>query len=329
VPVSPVVPDTAVLSPMDPAATAPIPVSGGSATGVAAPPVPPTDETSLMGIVPPPPAPDPRLDAPRPQPKPGEKVVPLRPSRTKTGGYRSVHATLTRTTAGTITRTTIRGFGELLITLGAVVLLLAAYEVWGKAAVIADRQDDLNQQLDELWSAPLPAGDSNEDQEKAEQLGPPPGDAIARLYIPTLGQYWVVVEGVSLDDIRYAPGHYPDSALPGQVGNFAVAGHRVPATFWDLDKVVPGDTVVVETRDSWYVYQVTEQNIVTPDAVEVVAPVPGEPGAEPSEAMLTLTTCNPKFDNYERLIVHAELVDQLPRSDDPSDRPDVLGGLGS
>jgi sortase A len=321
-PVSPAVQPTAVLPPVPP-------ISERSATGIAVPTVPPTDETSLMGIVPPPPAPDPLDHAPRPQPKPGEKVVPLRPSRTKGGGYRSVHSTLTRTTTGSVARGTVRGAGEVLITLGAIVLLLAAYEVWGKSAVIASHQDDLNQQLDELWSAPLPAGDSDEDQQKSEQLGPPPGDAIARLYIPRIDKYWVVVEGVDLDDIRYAPGHYPESAYPGQIGNFSVAGHRTLAIFWDLDQVAPGDAVVVETRDTWYVYEMYDQEIVTPDAVEVVSPVPGQPGAEPSEALLTLTTCNPKFDNYERLVVHAELVDQLPRSDDPAERPDVLGGLGS
>jgi sortase A len=335
-PVSPAVQATTVLPPVrEPATGRPAagrPAPGRPATGVALPTVPATDETSLMGIVPPPPAPDPADLAPRPQPRPGEQVVQLRAVRTKTGGYRSIHSTLTRTTAGTALRTTIRGSGEVLITFGAIVLLLFAYEVWGKSAVIADHQDDLNQQLDELWAGPAAGVDDDDDgsdQEKAATLGPPPGDAIARLYIPTLGQYWVVVEGVSLDDIRYAPGHYPDSALPGEVGNFAVAGHRIPATFWDLDQVGQGDTVVVETRDTWYVYSVTENKIVTPEAVEVVAPVPGELGAEPSNAMLTLTTCNPKFDNYERLIVHAQLVDQLPRSENPADRPDVLGGLGA
>ena len=93
--------------------------------------------------------------------------------------------------------------------------------------------------------------------------------------------------------------------------------------------MVQGDTGVVESRDTWYICSVTETRVVKPGAVEVVAPVPGEPGAEPTEAMLTLTTCNPKFDNYERLIVHAQLVDQRPRSEDPADRPDVLGGLGA
>ncbi|HEY8474725.1 MAG TPA: class E sortase [Natronosporangium sp.] len=300
------------------------------ATGVAAPPVPPTDETSLMGIVPPAPPPDPADEAPTPEPKPGEQVVKLRAIRTKTGGYRSIHSALTRTTTGTVIRTGIRGMGEVLIALGGIVLLLFAYQMWGKSAVIADHQDDLNRQLDDLWAGPAaPATEGEEDRERAGQLGPPPGDAIARLYIPRIGKYWVVVEGVGLDDIRYAPGHYPDSAMPGEIGNFAVAGHRNPATFWDLDKVQQGDAIVVETRDTWFIYSVTRNHIVTPDAIEVVAPVPGQPGVEPTTAMLTLTTCNPKFDNYERLIVHAQLVDQQPRSADPNDRPEVLGGLGS
>ncbi|MGH3681952.1 MAG: class E sortase, partial [Natronosporangium sp.] len=271
----------------------------------------------------------PDADQPQPAPPPGAQVVPLRAVRTPGGGYRSVHSALTRTTLGTATRSTIRGVGEVLITLGAIVLLLAAYEVWGKSAVIASHQDDLNQQLAQDWAGPPPPISPSPDQEDGDDaapaIGPPPGDAIARLYIPRIGKYWVVVEGVALADIRYAPGHYPDSAMPGETGNFSVAGHRNPATFWDLDKVGEGEAVVVETRDSWFVYQVTRNHIVTPDAVEVVAPVPGQPGVEPTEAMLTLTTCNPKWDNYERLIVHAELVDQQPQSDG---RPAVLDGLG-
>jgi sortase A len=112
---------------------------------------------------------------------------------------------------------------------------------------------------------------------------------------------------VRQSDLAYAPGHYPDSALPGQIGNFSVAGHRSPAIFWDLDKVRVGDAVIVETKDMYYVYNVTENVIVLPTAVDAVAPVPGSPGKAPTEAMLTLTTCNPKWDNYQRMIVHAKL----------------------
>lgn len=311
-PISPVLDQTAVISAVSPAA-----------------PRTRTDETALLGIVPPAPAPEPPGDQPHPPPRPGEQRVPLRAVQTPTGNYRSVYSALTRTTVGTAVRTGVRGLGEILITVGAIVLLLAAYEVWGKAAVVASHQEDLDRQLEQEWAAPVPTvsptPEAEEGEAEPQPLGPPSGNAIARLYLPELGRYWVVVEGVEQADIRYAPGHYPTSAMPGQVGNFAVAGHRNLATFWDLDRIGPGDTVVVETRETWYVYQVTENHVVTPDAVEVVAPVPGQPGVEPTDPMLTLTTCHPKWSNKQRLIVHAQLLDQRAQSDG---RPAVLGGLG-
>jgi LPXTG-site transpeptidase (sortase) family protein len=146
---------------------------------------------------------------------------------------------------------------------------------------------------------------------------------IAQLYIPKLDKQWVVVEGVTQKDIRYAPGHYPDTADPGQVGNFSVAGHRNRATFWRLDELDPGDAILVEDKKNWYVYRVTRNHIVTPTQVEVVAAVPGQPGVRATKAMLTLTTCNPKFDNYQRLIIHAELERSQPKS---AGRPAELGG---
>jgi LPXTG-site transpeptidase (sortase) family protein len=221
-------------------------------------------------------------------------------------------------------RTSIRVAGELMITFGLVLLLFAAYEVWGKTAIVAAHQEDLNAQLEREWSDPTvsPTTPTTSPTPGTSQppgeVGPPPippGHAVGRLYLPRLNQYWVVVEGVGTADIRYAPGHYPGTALPGQVGNFSVAGHRIPAIFWDLDHLSPGDPVVVETRDTWFVYRVTELRVVLPNAVEVVAPVPGQPGVEPTQAMLTLTTCNPRFDNYQRLIVHALLDRTMARSD--------------
>src|SRR4029453_2354830 len=122
-------------------------------------------------------------------------------------------------------------------------------------------------------------------------------------------------EGVAPQNIRYAPGHYPNTALPGEVGNFSVAGHRSPAIFWDLDQMRSGDAVVVETRTMFYVYRVSNTEIVAPTAIEVVAPVPDHPGMTPTEAMLTLTTCNPKWDNYQRLIVHAKLQRSQARAE--------------
>jgi sortase A len=277
-----------------------------------------SDATGLLGVVPAAPG---RPDEPAagdgaadpagpPKPRRGERVVRLRPEQTDEG-YKSVYSELTRPTIGSRVRTGVRGLGEIMITLGVVVLLFAAYVVWGTTAVIGDRQNDLDRQLAEVWDQPDPTVGPT--RSAAPTQGPPAGNAIARLYIPKLDKQWVVVEGVTQKDIRYAPGHYPKSADPGEIGNFAVAGHRNRATFWRLDEVRTGDPIVVETKTEWFVYKVTRSHIVKPSAIEVVAPVPGNPGVQPTAAMLTLTTCNPKFDNYQRLIVHAELERSQPR----------------
>lgn len=218
-------------------------------------------------------------------------------------------------------RTTVRGFGEILITLGFVVLLFAAYEVWGVPAQINDHQATLDHQLDQAWGA-LPtvtpsASVGASPSPSAPGLAPPPGNAIGRLYLPKLKLHWVVVEGVTLKDIRYGPGHYPTTAMPGQIGNFAVAGHRILGIFWDLDQIRPGDYAVVETRTTWYVYQVYQNEIVTPHSIEVIAPVPDHPGQTPTEADMTMTTCNPKFNNYQRMAVHARLVSTTPHDQRP------------
>ncbi|MEW2444448.1 class E sortase [Micromonospora marina] len=268
------------------------------------------DATGLMGAVPP--APDTGDDggaeppAEPPRPRRGERVVQLRPEQTGEG-YRSVYSDLTRPTAGSRLRTVVRGTGELLITFGLVVLLFAGYEIWGKAVIVEAHQDDLSSQLAQEWSA---AADPTVGPTTAPTVKPKPpaeGKPVAGLYIPKFDKHWVVVEGVSPEDIRYAPGRYPDSAMPGEVGNFSVAGHRIRSTFWRLDEMKSGDAIVVETRTEWLVYRVYQQRIVKPSQVEVVAPVPGKPGRKPTEKLLTLTTCNPKFDNYERLIIHARL----------------------
>jgi sortase A len=241
------------------------------------------------------------------KPKRGEKVVKLRPEQTD-DGYKSVYSELTRPTLGSRIRTAIRVSGELMITFGLVVLLFAGYQVFGNSAKVQDEQNSLDDALDRQWNAPS-AGPSEAPQGPAA----PAKNLVGRLYIPKLDKEWVVVNGVRPQDIRYAPGHYPDTARPGEVGNFSVAGHRIRKIFWRLDELRQGDVIGVETRENWYVYRVTAQKIVLPNAVEVVAPVPGRPRAKPTTAMLTLTTCNPKFNNYERLIIHAELTDTVPR----------------
>ena len=82
-----------------------------------------------------------------------------------------------------------------------------------------------------------------------------------------------------------------------------------------LQHIKPGDSIIVETKDAYLVYKLTESYIVNPSESDVVLPVPREPGAEPTERILTITTCHPPFVSNQRWIVHAKLDHWI----DPSD----------
>ncbi|HEX6682857.1 MAG TPA: class E sortase [Candidatus Limnocylindrales bacterium] len=285
-----------------------------------------TDETGLLGIILPPPPED---DEPLPESKPHDRwsgEPPPPPVKAIRAGdqWRSIHSEYTRTTVGSIVRSTLRGTGEMMITFGLVLLLFACYEIWGNTAIVDAHQNELAQQLEDSWASPDPtvsAGPTPAPSASPAVAAPNLTNAVARLYIPRLNKQWVVVEGVTQADIRYAPGHYPKSALPGQPGNFSIAGHRNRATFWDLDLMDKGMPIVVETKTHWYVYHVVLKRIVLPTQVEVVSSRPSQVAAG---SLLTLTTCNPKLDNYQRLIIHASL-DPDKTMERSAGRPEELG----
>lgn len=142
-----------------------------------------------------------------------------------------------------------------------------------------------------------------------------PGNAVTfgALWVPRWGADYVkpISEGtdrhLTLD--RLGIGHYADTAMPGEVGNFSIAGHRTTygKPFANIDKLQVGDAIVVQTDDAWFVYRVTSSQIVLPTQVDVIAPVPGDEGATPTEASITLTSCHPKFSAEKRYVVHGEL----------------------
>jgi sortase (surface protein transpeptidase) len=213
-----------------------------------------------------------------------------------------------------------RTLGELLVTGGLVVLLFVVYELFVTDLVAAGQQADLSEQLRQEWSAG-----------PAHDRPAVPGDALAVLYIPRLGADYrrVVLEGPAEEQLPRGPGHYPGTAMPGERGNLAIAGHRVGrgSPFLDLDELRPGDPIVVETVDAWFVYRVLGdpgtdsfsgdpsgipgRQIVRPTDVDVIAPVPGgRADAPPDGAYLTLTTCHPKYSAQQRLVIHAVLTDE-------------------
>ena len=218
--------------------------------------------------------------------------------------------------AGDVVRTVLRGIGQTLITIGVVLLLLCAYELWVTNLVTAREQSRLSDELRREWAEPKAGQPST--RLAAVELG----EGIAVLRVPRLGDDWndsppVVVEGTSVADLKKGPGRLVQSAQPGELGNFVISGHRTTygAPFADLDLLQPGDAVVVETRDTWFTYRVTGTEIVAPTAVEVTLPVPRQPDAQPTKSLLTLTTCNPKYSARERLIVFSELEQTLAKAD--------------
>lgn len=202
-------------------------------------------------------------------------------------------------------RSFARGLGQVLITGGVVVLLFCVYELRVTTVYADKQQDKLDHTLIEQWAAPTgPQGPAV----------PPTalGKAFARLYFPTLGKHGlvrVVVEGVGVEDLKKGPGHYPGTALPGQLGNLVISGHRTTygAPFRHVDQLDPGDAIVVESRTSYFTYAVRRVFVVKPSAVEVTYPVPYRPGVAPRERLLTLTTCHPAYSAKKRLIVQAVL----------------------
>ncbi|WP_093173033.1 class E sortase [Sinosporangium album] len=196
-------------------------------------------------------------------------------------------------------RAILRGFGELCLTAGLVFMLFCAYLLWGTGSYTLRQQRQLQVQLLE-----------KPDEGKIDRIRL--GDALALLRIPRLGEdyRYAVVEGVGFEHLKKGPGHYPGSALPGQIGNFVLSGHRTTyaAPFNRIDELEPGDEVVVEAREARYTYRVTGSKVVKPQQMEVIGPVPGEPGAAPSEATITLVTCHPEYSAAERLILFGTLA---------------------
>ncbi len=242
--------------------------------------------------------------------------------------------------AGDKVRLVLRGIGQTLITLGLVVLLFVVYEVWITNLFSERDNHRLADKIEKQWTngddplLPLPGNSSIK-----------LGTGIANLYLPRLGRdyHFSIVEGVNQADLAIGPGHYPATALPGAVGNFAVAGHRVGKgePFLNIDKLRSGDAVIVETKTFWYVYRVlgvpsgsdpqkvTSQvpvagggnvqlpgrEIVDPSAGRVLLPVPNHPRERPAARLMTMTTCHPKFTATQRMIVYSVLQSKVTHTD--------------
>lgn len=241
--------------------------------------------------------------------------------------------------------------GRTLIVTGLLMLGFVGYQLWGTGIETARAQRTLAAEFDDVLAGRVPTptvptttptttgAPSTAPSETAPAVTAPPttsvaaeepaveqidlGDPVARIEMPTLGTDHIVVAGVGVPELQLGPGHFPDTPLPGQLGNAAIAGHRTTygQPFHDVDQLVPGDDIIVTTAAGTFTYEVTDTLIVDPSAYHVVATT------DPTTAMLTLTSCHPKWSAAQRIIIHAELD---PERSDPVSEPtryvDLLAG---
>lgn len=211
--------------------------------------------------------------------------------------------------------------GELLITAGVIVALFVVWQVfWTDVTGARAATGHIEAFEETLPESPEQAGTPQTGEPPAE-TAPGLGETFATMFVPRWGAGWEfpIAEGVTRPDVLDAGyvGHYPETQLPGEVGNFALAGHRQSHAkpFYGVDSLEIGDSIIVQTAQAWYVYAVTESYVVYPTQIEVIAPAPGEPGVEATERSITLTTCHPLWSTRERWIVHGVLDHWVARDD--------------
>jgi sortase A len=259
----------------------------------------------------------------------------------------------------------VGGLGRAMVGVGVLLLAFAAFQLWGTALAAQRAQDALGDDFERRRAAVVvPAtvpddsrsGEAGEPATRTRQatgaaagepatgtgqgtgaavpepsaLAPRLGETIGRITIPAIGVDKYVVHGVRRDDLRRGPGHFPGSPLPGQPGNAAIAGHRTTygAPFEHLDRLRPGDAIVVETLQGTFRYEVMGH----PDGAggtighQIVDPYEGVAVLDDfGDDRLTLTACHPKFSARQRIVVTALLTSPPAPGTPPAAGP-VGGG---
>lgn len=219
--------------------------------------------------------------------------------------------------------------GELFLTAGVVCFLFIGWQLWLNDLVVGEEQRTSAKALEDQWRTPgtplVPPTKEASAVDYGEPVvakAPREGTGFATLYVPRFGADYVrpIGEGVSLSSVLNNPdlgiGHYPETQMPGELGNFAVAAHRTThgAPFKQIADLRIGDKLYVQTPDGWYTYAFRSLEYVWPTGVEVLEPVPQAPGVAPLDRVITLTSCNPMFSAAERIIAYGVLEDWQPAS---------------
>ena len=232
-------------------------------------------------------------------------------------------------------RTSVAGVvGEILITAGVITLLYVVWQLWIGDVIYGAERNAAANELSQSWAqelapetsadpAPSIAPDAPVQVEPVIIAEPADAEQFGVMRVPRFGADYAfpIAGGVSrartLDPIGI--GHYPGTAMPGEVGNFALAAHRTTwgKPFNRIADLHIGDAIVVETEGGWYTYRFRTLEYVTPDEVEVLLPVPQSEGIPAGTKYITLTSCSPMFAMTERIIAYGVFESYTPRDAGP------------
>ena len=243
--------------------------------------------------------------------------------------------------------------GEVLITAGVFVFLFLGWQLWLNDIIQGNAQRDEALALSQSFAGEAP-GEAPAESPAASPAPDPSatpsprsspgaggyGDPLvssaasvntrfATIYVPRFGDDYVrtIAEGVSAATVlRTNIGHYPGTQMPGEVGNFALAGHRTTygAPFNRIADLRVGDEIIIQTADGWYTYVFRSLEYVLPTGVGVLDEVPQNAGLAPTERVMTMTSCNPLLSAAERIIAYSVFESWQPTSAGP---PDAVASL--
>jgi sortase A len=200
--------------------------------------------------------------------------------------------------------------GELALLVGAVLCLQAIYQI-GFTNFESDRKAlEVSERLVAEFSDNTARRHSTSPAAVPEENDPA---GFALLYIPALKEdVWAlpILGDVTADSLAQGAGHYPQTAMPGEIGNFAIAAHRATRgePFAYFERLMPGDRVIVQTSGGFFTYEIFAEENITETAIWVISDQPKGVVSTPT-ALITLTTCDPRWNSTQRWARWGKLID--------------------
>jgi sortase A len=201
----------------------------------------------------------------------------------------------------------LRIIANVLIAVGIIGAAGIAYQVWGTnitSSLLANQERAVLQREFSQPNKLIPS-----------LVEPEASKSFALVTIPALNlKDFPLLQGIEESDLAKGIGHYPGTAMPGGLGNFAIAGHRAGngEPFAEFEKLAAGDKVFVQTADATYVYSLEYDTKVKPSGTWVIDKNPKNMPIDNTRKLITLTTCDPKWNSTHRWVWWGSLSEIIP-----------------